>query len=387
MAGPIAKIRKAKKKRKQELARKRLEEEQRSQGNNPQDMPGLTAADAAGERPDSPDSETDRREYCSALKYLRKVCGATVENEKFQLAIVTLIIINSVMMGLATFDFVELNEQISRVFEIVDFIFLVIFTVELLIQFIYLDIRLFKDGWLVFDFFVVVFSWLFSHAKIVRAFRIFRALRLLARVEILRNLVEALLSVIPRMIAIFLLLVLVFYIFAVMFTQLFMDTYEKGITSDNYFSSLDLTLFTLFQIMTMDGWAGICREIMVEYSWAWLPFVWFVVISGFVVVNLIIAVICDAIAVLHEQGAIMDDDDFNADPDTFDVASEKSSDDGNRTVEQLKAQVDDLTNQVEELMQSQEQSYNALEFLTQQLLLSETVSPNVIDEAASISPE
>ena len=105
----------------------------------------------------------------------------------------------------------------------------------------------------------------------------------------------------PRMFAIFLLLLLVSYIFAVMFTQLFKDLYKRGLTTIDYFGRMDDTFFTLFQIMTLDAWAEIAREVMAVYPWAWLPFIVFVIITGFVVVNLIIAVICDAIAALHDD--------------------------------------------------------------------------------------
>jgi len=48
-------------------------------------------------------------------------------------------------------------------------------------------------------------------------------------------------------------MLLVFYIFGVMFTQLFQSSYEDGVTDVDYFSSLDRTFFTLFQLMTLDS--------------------------------------------------------------------------------------------------------------------------------------
>jgi len=52
--------------------------------------------------------------------------------------------------------------------------------------------------------------------------------------------------------------------------------------------------------MTMDGWADIARFTMDIYWWAWIPLLSFIIISGFIVVNLIIAVICES---------MVDDDD------------------------------------------------------------------------------
>ena len=65
--------------------------------------------------------------------------------------------------------------------------------------------------------------------------------------------VMALMMVIPKMFALFLLLLVLFFIFSILFTDLFKDAFEDEITSEDYFSSLSVTLFTLFQIMTLDG--------------------------------------------------------------------------------------------------------------------------------------
>ena len=247
-------------------------------------------------------------------------------------------------------------------------------------QFIYHGFRLFLDGWLVFDFIIILLSWAFASAQIIRAFRIFRALRLITRVEVMRNLVTALFSVMPRMAAIGLLLFLIFYIFAVMFTSLFKNLYREKLTIWDYFGRLDATFFTLFQIMTLDEWSSVAREVMLTYPWAWAPFVAFVIISGFVVVNLIIAVICDAISALH--------DDARANLYGQHLDSDSESDGGDGTArgsprarggrhghgsteedasEAAREQVDSLEKQIEDLLLAQQQSMRALENLTREV--------------------
>ena len=81
----------------------------------------------------------------------RKFCGALVNQEYVQLVIVILIAINAIMMGVATFDFVTDNSDVNAAFEMVDFAFLVVFTIEFGMQLIYHGLKLFLDGWLVFD--------------------------------------------------------------------------------------------------------------------------------------------------------------------------------------------------------------------------------------------
>ena len=120
------------------------------------------------------------------------MCGDFINHEKVQLCVVFLISLNAIMMGIATFDFVSENPSASKVFETTDTIFLSIFTVELVMQLIYHGPRLFLDGWLVFDFVIIILSWALSSLQIIRAFRIFRALRLVNRIKVMRNLVLAL---------------------------------------------------------------------------------------------------------------------------------------------------------------------------------------------------
>jgi len=226
----------------------------------------------------------------------RKTCGALINNFYVQLFIIALICLNAIMMGVATFSFVTKNDAVFLVFEMIDKVFLWIFTVELILQFIFHGFYLLFDGWLVFDLVVILLSWSFATAKIIRAFRILRALRLVSRVQAMKDIVVCLFAVVPQMIAISGLLGIINYIASVMFTTLFKDSYVQGITSRDYFSSLSKSAITLFQIMTMDGWSDICRELMEVYWWAWIPFCSYVILTGFIVVNLIIAVICDAIS-------------------------------------------------------------------------------------------
>ena len=336
------------------------------------------------------------------LNDMRNYAGRCVNNKDVQLLIVGLIGINGIMMGIGTFGFIRDNEVANNAFETIDLIFLIIFTLELVLQFLYHGCRLFLDGWLVFDFIIITVSWSFSSVQIVRAFRIFRALRLVTRIKVMKNLIlgeynhvvivvvvlsqtraeivlakskllqlihdadslcllllTALFSVIPRMFAIGLLLFLVSYIFAVMFTQLFKDLYEDGHTDYDYFGRIDDTFFSLFQIMTLDNWADIARQVMAEYAWAWLPFITFVIITGFVVVNLIIAVICDAVSALEDEERAKLHGTYDAN------TAEESQHPALQ--EDVREQLDVLETYVDELASMQEQTLRTLQILTKQL--------------------
>jgi Ion transport protein len=254
-------------------------------------------------------SRTETR--CSQWKAWNKECilpfrqnvGLFVNHSITQTVVILLIAINALMLGLETCPFVKDNPEVERVFQLTDDSFLILFTVELGMQLVYLGLRrLLRDPWLVFDLVLISTSWIFQDFTIIRSFRIFRALRLITRIKVMRDLITALFSVVPRMFAIFLLLTLISYIFAVMMTQLWRDMYVSSTDAEtDYFGRIDATYFTLFQIMTLDGWAEICREVMAVYSYAWIPIITYVIITGFVVVNLVIAVICDAVSALQED--------------------------------------------------------------------------------------
>jgi Ion transport protein len=235
-----------------------------------------------------------------SIRHLRKIIGTILDSTKFQLFIVSLIIINSSLMGLATYDFIRDSNAASTAFEIIDKIFLILFTIELLMQFIYRGVKLFLDGWLLFDFVIIVLSWSLDSLQVVRTFRVFRALRLVTRVKVLKNLVTALFSVAPRIFIIFCLLMLVFYIYGVMCTVLFQELYKEGYTEYDYFSSLDRSIWTLLVMMTLE-WSDVSRQVMSIYPWSWPIFTTFIMITSFIAYNLIVAVVCDSVSIIEKQ--------------------------------------------------------------------------------------
>lgn len=273
----------------------------------------------------------------SFINRLRLTCGKTINNEYVQLGMIGLIILNAVFMGVATFDFISNSTERGEKFKKVDTAFLSVFTIELVMQFIYYGWRIVQDAWLVFDLVIISLSWGLEGLQIIRAFRIFRAFRLITRIKVLRDLVTAIGEVIPRMTAIGLLLILIFYIFAVLFTELFQDL----VLSENYFNTLDASLFTCYEMMTLE-WADLAREVMIQKSWAWAPFLAFIAITGFIVFNLIIAVICDAVSIVdrvaREREAAAKGEQIHSVDDKLEFAQVTIDELSNRVVAMLKHQ-------------------------------------------------
>jgi len=237
-------------------------------------------------------NRTDITKPEGPLGEFRFMCGKFINHPYVEHFITFIIFCNTVLLVLSTFDFAK-QEHVERIFNGIDFTFLAIFTFESLLQLIYHDIKLLKNRWLTFDLILVIASWVFQAFTVLRCLRI---LKIASKFEALQRLITALLDVIPNITAIFSLLLLVFYIFAVMFTTLFKDLE----LSRDYFSRLDKTLFSLFQFMTMD-WQEAARECAVFLPWAPLLFVLFEIVSGFIVFNLIVAVLCEALGLLEKD--------------------------------------------------------------------------------------
>mgnify|MGYP003345846194 CR=1 FL=1 len=64
---------------------------------------------------------------------------------------------------------------------------------------------------------------------------------------------------------------------------------------ENWFGTIGDSMYSLFQIMTLESWSmGIVRPVMEEYPYAWAFFVPFILITTFAVLNLFIGIIVDA---------------------------------------------------------------------------------------------
>jgi voltage-gated sodium channel len=155
----------------------------------------------------------------------------------------------------------------------------------------------FRDPWSIFDFAVIVIAWMPASGalSVLRALRVLRVLRLISIVPSLRNVVEAMLAALPGMGSIMLLMGLVFYVSAVMATKLF------GAEMEEQFGTLGASLFTLFQLMTLDDWANIVKPATEAQPLALLFFMPFIIISTFVVLNLFIGVIVESIQSLRDE--------------------------------------------------------------------------------------
>ena len=204
--------------------------------------------------------------------------------------IVFLIVLNAALLGLETND--DIVQAYGHELGLIDHVILMIFTLEIVLLLASRGWKFFHDPWCVFDFIVISISLIpaTESLSVLRSLRVLRVLRLINKVESMRKVVAGLLSSLPGLGSVMSLILIVFYVAAVIATNVFGQAFPE------LFGDLGNTFFTLFQVMTLESWSdGIARPVMAQFPYAWIFFVIFILIATFVVVNLFIAVIVDSL--------------------------------------------------------------------------------------------
>jgi len=222
-----------------------------------------------------------------------------VEWKWTQRLIAAIICINAVTLGLETSEVAM--AAAGDVLIAIDRTILLVFVVELVAKLLVYRLAFFRSGWNIFDFIIVGISLApaSGNLSILRALRILRVLRLLSVVPQMRKVVEALLTAIPGMMSIVAVLFLVFYVSSVLATKLFGTHPDPNM--QEWFGSIGASMYSLFQIMTLESWSmGIVRPTMEIFPWSWVFFVPFIILTSFAVLNLFIAIIVNAMQSQHE---------------------------------------------------------------------------------------
>ncbi len=234
--------------------------------------------------------------------------GTFLDRNDVQYGIIAVIVFNAFILGLETSG--TAMAKAGPLILFLDMVCLAIFTVELLAKLVARGPAFFRNGWNIFDLAVVSISYVPEGAglSVLRALRILRVLRLLSAVPRLRRVVEGLFNALPGMASVFALMALIFYIAAVMATKLF------GASFPEWFGTLGLSAYSLFQIMTLESWSmGIVRPVMETYPYAWSFFVPFILVTTFAVMNLVVGLIVNSMQDAHAEEDIAATEKHRAD--------------------------------------------------------------------------
>lgn len=273
----------------------------------------------------------------------------------FSQSIIYVIILAGVLVGLETSP--ALWEQYESLFHFCDKLIVSIFVLEMFLKLAAhwpKPIDFFKNGWNLLDFVIVVISVLPFHAEFITVFRlvrILRLLRLITGIPKLQILVEALLKSIPSMSYVGILLVLLFYIYGVMGTFLF-----RG-NDPIHFGHLGKSMVTLFQVVTLEGWADIMaiqmygadqvgyegKEMLLQVPKAQplvsiIYFFSFILVGTMIVLNLFIGIIINGMTESQEESKIKKRDKSELGP--------KSNDDLSQQILRLEEKIEKLVKSI-----------------------------------------
>ena len=212
-----------------------------------------------------------------------------IESSLCQKCILVVVCIDSIALGLLSLSMFWHNEFLLKIDEWC----LHFFVAEMCLKLLILRKHFFKSGWNLFDFIVVGLSALpfaIGNISILRFLRIIKVMRLFSVTPQLRFIIAVISKSIPSIVCIGVLLLFMYYVYAVLGTQLFAEAMPK------YFGDLGKSFFTLFQIMTGESWSeSVARPTMEVYPYSWIYFISFIIVVSFIVLNMIIGIIVDSI--------------------------------------------------------------------------------------------
>ncbi|XP_018341900.1 PREDICTED: muscle calcium channel subunit alpha-1 isoform X1 [Trachymyrmex septentrionalis] len=286
--------------------------------------------------------------FCLALTNpVRKLCIKVVEWKAFEYLILMTIFANCVALAVYTPYPGSDSNLTNQYLEKIEYVFLVIFTVECVMKIIAYGFvahpgAYLRNGWNLLDFTIVVIGMVSTvltilmkegfDVKALRAFRVLRPLRLVSGVPSLQVVLNSILRAMVPLLHIALLVLFVIIIYAIIGLELFSGKMHKtcrhNITDEimddpipcgpggfqcdqigsyycsrqfwegpNYgitnFDNFGLSMLTVFQCITLEGWTDVLYNIedAMGSSWQWIYFISMVILGAFFVMNLILGVL------------------------------------------------------------------------------------------------
>lgn len=217
----------------------------------------------------------------------RARADAVVESRAFQGVVLVLIALNAVAVGLQTSP--STVDRLGAVLPVTEVGIIVAFCCELALR-LYAKGRMFlRDPWNWFDLLIIIVALIpaISHLRVLRVARVLRLARLVSLLPSLRRVVAGTIRAMPNIATIVVMLAVALYSGAVVGTQLFGDVPE-------HFGTLGTSMFTMFEIMTIEAWPDVADAVMARHPAGWVFFVAYLVTVGFVLLNLLIGVIVSA---------------------------------------------------------------------------------------------
>ena len=225
--------------------------------------------------------------YRKTLRSARYRAIVFFERPFVTVLVTALLILNAIQLGMmVSCDW--LTPQTCLWFFKLDFYFMCLFSIEILCRLFAFRKEYFESPQNWFDFIIIVLAWIpLPGMRMIAPLRVLRTLLLVNRLKQLKTIMKSLLVAIPNISWVFLLMALFYYVFGLLATFLFGNELEA-------FGTLPKSLFSLFQLMTLEGWPDLVHNVMQVYPYAWLLFVPFMLLTSYVLLNLVVGIIVTA---------------------------------------------------------------------------------------------
>lgn len=226
--------------------------------------------------------------------------------------VVPAIVLNAVVVAVQLSNRDNSQEGVGSTFWILESIFCAFFVVELSVKGFAYRKAFLDDPWAVFDAIVVALAaidvWILTPmgdsstqgtaVATLRLFRIIRVGRLLRLIGVFRDLhviVEGLVSSLRGLAWVAVLLLFTMFIYSVLFTVLIGHDpdFSGSVEVQALFGDISSSMFTSFQILTLEGWPDIARLVMERSPSSGLLFASFIILTAWVGLNLVTAVVVD----------------------------------------------------------------------------------------------
>eukprot|EP01065_Artemidia_motanka_P007531 TRINITY_DN13758_c0_g1_i1.p1 TRINITY_DN13758_c0_g1~~TRINITY_DN13758_c0_g1_i1.p1 ORF type:complete len:3175 (+),score=1081.43 TRINITY_DN13758_c0_g1_i1:1209-9527(+) len=246
----------------------------------------------------------------SVVSSMRNTCYNVAQHSLFDLGVTMLLITNSALMATQHF---EMPQTLTDFLEYANVVFVCLYSVEALLKLGGYGLKQYLAvSWNRFDFVVLLISIvsLFFDGpgtSSVRLFRVLRVLRLMKQASVLQSLIRALTMALPSLLNAVALLAIAFFVWGVFGVELWGRLkVESTHQLFSNFHDLGHAMVTLYEISTTEGWIDImewcsiepprCNESARECGsegMANFYFILFLVVSGFIIINLFVAIIIE----------------------------------------------------------------------------------------------
>ena len=212
------------------------------------------------------------------------------------------IILDCICIALETYEFFQ--HEFALTFHYLNIIFTCIYILEIAFKSTFLRSKYFKNGWNIFDILIVIVTVatnlpMLYGLRSLRFLRILRSIRLISHSHPLQIILHALIKSISKLAWTGVLLLFIYYIYSILGVNFFGEQFH------DWFGTLGRSAYTLFQIMTLESWSmGIARPVIAIYPLAWIYFVSYVILSSFIIMNVVVGIVVQTISECTEQSKL-----------------------------------------------------------------------------------